>query len=147
MWNAVLIAPGILALALSAISHGQPAPSGSDDEARIEALVSAERAEHEVLVQEAADEEQERVEAEAVAQEEAAEPVTQFPPASGGAVAFEDLAKMTGRSVRIRTTGGRTRVGVVQGVERNEVRLRSRLRGGYAEFTLARKQIVGIEAE
>ena len=144
----MLIASGILALALSAISHGQPAPSGADDEARIEALVSAERAVHEVLVQEAADQEQERVEAEVVAQEEvAAATATQFPPASGGAVAFEDLAKMTGRSVRIRTTGGRTRVGVVQGVERNEVRLRSRLRGGYAEFTLVRKQIVGIEAE
>jgi hypothetical protein len=144
----VLIAPGILALALSAISHGQPAPSGADDEARIEALVSGERTEHEVLVQEAADQEQERVEAEVVAQEEAVEEaVTQFPPGSGGAVAFEDLAKMTGRSVRVRTTSGRTRVGVVQGVERNELHLRTRLRGGYAEYTLARKQIARIEAE
>ena len=137
----MLIVPGILALALSAISHGQPAPASTDDEARIEALVGAERAEHEVLVQE---QEQEREEAAVVAQEEA---VAQFPPASGAAIAFEDLGKMTGRSVRVRTASGSTRVGVVQGVERNELLLRVRLGGGYAEYTLARKQIARIEAE
>ena len=133
-------ASGLLALTLGAVSHGQPAPPAADDEARIEALVGAERATQEVRAQEA---EAAREEEQQQAAEERQVP---FPPPPGTKLAFDDLERMKGRAVRLRTTGGRTREGEVQEVRKNEVWLRSRLGGGYAEFALSRKQIVEIEA-
>src|SRR5262245_59443224 len=122
------LASGLLALALAAASHGQPPPPAADDEARIEALVASEHATEEAEHARAAEEREEAVELEKEHQAE------QFPPAPRTRLAFEDLEKMKGRGVRIRTKAGHTRVGVVQSVDRGDVRLRASLGGGYAEY-------------
>jgi hypothetical protein len=136
----VLAASAIFALTL-AVDFGQPAPAAAADEARIEALVATERAHVEAKAQSA---EEARLEAEELEHEHASE---QFPPTSRARIEFDDLEKMKGRSVRVRTVSGRVRSGVVQEVGRDELHLRDRLRGGYAEYTLSRKQIVEIEAQ
>ena len=136
-----MLVAALIALTFAAVSHGQPPPPASDDEARIEALVASEHATEQEAAVRAEEEREEAVELE---REHKAE---QFPPAPGTRIAFEDLEKMKGRGVRVHTKAGHTRVGVVQEVGKNDVQLRARQRGGYAEYTVARKQIVEIEAE
>jgi hypothetical protein len=136
----VLAVSALFALTL-AVDFGQPAPGAADDEARIEAMVAAERAHVAAKAQSA---EEERLESEEIQREHAIE---QFPPPPGTPIAFEDLEKMKGRAVSVRIVSGRVRNGVVQQVDRNELHLRDRQRGGYAEFTLSRKQITEIQAQ
>jgi hypothetical protein len=136
----VLTATALLALTLAA-DFGQPAPPPAGDEARIEALVAAEHAQHEAKL---ASREEEKQEAEELGREHAIE---QFPPAPRTPIAFDDLEKMKGRGILVHTVAGRTRTGEVQEVGRDQVRLRARYEGGYAEFTLTRKQISDIEAQ
>ena len=142
----LLFTPALLVITLAA-SHGQPAPPAGEDEARIEVLIAAERGEREAR---AAQREVEREAALAVEADDGSgvdQATRQFPPPAGTRIAFEDLDKMKGYAVRVHTRGGYLRTGIVQDVGANEVQLRARMRGGYAEFTVARRQIVGIEAE
>jgi len=127
-------------LALAA-SLGQPAPPAGDDEARIETLMGAEHVEQAARAERV---EQERVEAAELDRVHAEE---QFPPAAGAPIAYEALESMKGRGVRVHTTSGHTRIGIVQDVDKRQVRLRAQLHGGYAEYMVERRQISTIEAE
>ena len=145
----MLLAASAFLAATLAVSHGQPAPPVAEDEARIEALVAAERGEQEIRVEAA-----ERAREDALPDDTGAEAGTEeapapleFPPPPGTKIAFEDLDKMKGYAVRVRTRSGHSRSGTVQQAGRNEVQLRVRMGRGYAEFSVARKQVVEIEAE
>ncbi len=60
-------------------------------------------------------------------------------------IAIADLAAHVGRAVRVRSHGGRQRVGVIESVERDAVTLKVAMGGGYARFSLPYSQITRIE--
>ena len=127
---------GLLAALVLAISPGEPQPPPTEDEARIEELMGVE-----VEAREAA--------AQAVA-EAAAQPLetdsadAPFPPPSGSRVAFDDLPKLVGYSIRVHI-GPRKRTGVIQKADKKAVTMKAPMGGGFASFTLSRSQIDDIE--
>jgi hypothetical protein len=126
----------LLAAAVFAISTGEKPPPALDDEARIEELFNLETGRREAAVREAED--RQAAEAEAVA--------VQFPPPSGGAVEFDDLGKLVGYGVRVHV-GAHVHVGRIQKVLKDAVTLKSAMGGGFAEFTLNKRQISSIEMQ
>lgn len=127
------------AAVFAAASTGEPPPSAVDDEERIEELFNAELAVREVAVRQSED-------AKLAAEAEKAAAAVQFPPPSGATVAFEDLGKLIGYPVRVHL-GPRARVGSIERVAKDIVTLKSPMGGGYAEFTLNKRQITSIEME
>jgi len=129
----------LLAFALAA-TPGVAPPPARDDEQRIEELVSVEKQ----AVQAAAEaKEQEQVALEQKVEEEAK---TQFPPPPGYPVAIEDLPRMMGYYVLIRTKGGGVRRGAVVEIAKDVVVLRARHASGYAEFKVPRRDIASVES-
>jgi hypothetical protein len=130
---------GLLVAAALAVSKGDAPPPAQDDEARIEELFSVEVGQQPTPEQA----EEARV---AAAEAQAAEVAAQFPPPSGAAVEFEDLGKLLGYPVRVRI-GEHVRAGRIQKVAKDSVTLKAPMGGGYAEFTLNKRQISSIEMQ
>lgn len=129
-----------LALPLGAIAqdvHG--------DEARIEALLRAERnggAAHAApaTARPAALRTNEDVAPGIPARKAAPQPE----PAEAAALGFDDLRELRGKAVRIEYVGGGVRVGTVESADRNKVTLNVRMGGGYARYDLARDRVQSV---
>lgn len=61
------------------------------------------------------------------------------------AIAIADLGAHVGKAVRVRSLGGRTRVGRIESVGDAGVTLVSPMGGGYAKYTLPYSQITRVE--
>lgn len=135
-----MLSPLLVAMVL-AISTGEAAPPPTDDEARIEELMGAEVVARETAVEAAAP----ASPADPTDPEAAPAPPMQFPPPPGTEIAFDDLPKMVGYPIRVHL-GGRVRVGSVEKADKKAVTIRTSMGGGFASYTLARKQVDTIEA-
>jgi hypothetical protein len=72
-----------------------------------------------------------------------AEPVVELPPI--GPIQFEDLEKLVGQWVKVKTYNGRVWQGEVKVVKGNEVQLNVTQRGGAALMTLKKNAIMSLE--
>lgn len=68
-----------------------------------------------------------------------------WPPPDPKAIAIADLGAHVGKAVRVRSLGGRTRVGRIESVGDAGVTLVSPMGGGYAKYTLPYSQITRVE--
>jgi len=66
-------------------------------------------------------------------------------PAEHAELGFDDLRKLRGRAVRIEYVGGGVRVGTVESADRDKVTLNVRMGGGYARYDLARDRVQSVE--
>lgn len=66
-------------------------------------------------------------------------------PADPNVIALDALERHVGESVRVRSHGGRTRIGTIESVGAQGVTLKSPMGGGYARYTLPYSQITRIE--
>lgn len=66
-------------------------------------------------------------------------------PADPNEIALDALGHHVGQSVRVRSHGGRTRVGTIESVGAEGVTLKSPMGGGYARYTLPYSQITRVE--
>ena len=73
----------------------------------------------------------------------AAEPPPDLPPV--GPIQFEDLSKLVGQWVKLKTYNGRTWQGQVKAVKGNEVQVTVTQRGGAALMTLKKNAIASLE--
>lgn len=60
-------------------------------------------------------------------------------------IAIADLAAHVGRHVRVRSHGGRVRIGRIESVGGDRLTLTTPMGGGFAKYTLPFSQITGIE--
>lgn len=72
-----------------------------------------------------------------------APPPVELPPV--GPIQFEDLEKLVGQWIKVKTYNGRTWQGEVKAVKNNEVQLNVTQRGGAALMTLKKNAIMTLE--
>jgi len=65
-------------------------------------------------------------------------------PAEPAELGFDDLRGMRGQVVRIVSTGGGVRVCTVESADRQKVTLNVRMGGGYARYDLARERVQSV---
>ncbi|WP_300616309.1 hypothetical protein [Dokdonella sp.] len=148
-----------LALALSAVSA--TAATLEEDEARIDALIRAERAARAhgaaprgVAGTQAAGTQRDDVQAEPdvpVAAAVVAPPATPHDdwlavPDRGAGLSFAELAGHVGERVTIVTSNDRVHRGVINSADERQVTLRVSRRGGNATYTLSRAQVLRVDA-
>ncbi|HET9484567.1 MAG TPA: hypothetical protein VFO79_11475 [Xanthomonadales bacterium] len=66
-------------------------------------------------------------------------------PPDPDSIAIADLAAHVGRHVRVRSHGGRSRIGRIESVGSDRLTLTTPMGGGFAKYTLPFSQITGIE--
>lgn len=126
-----------------------PAQAGTleQDEARIDALIRAERAEQQ-RSRMLASAEPVPVAATVVAPAVAAVPNEDWlapPPLDDGGLRFDDLTRYVGGRVTIVTVGQRVHRGVIRSVDARQVILQVRRAGGNATYALHRDQVARID--
>lgn len=139
-----------LALALAAVSAG--AATLEEDEARIEALIRAERVGSAAkrlapppAVAAAEQEEPVPVVASVVAPPPTPHDEWLAAPSRAAGLPFAELANHIGQRVAITTAGERVHRGVVGSADARQVTLRVKRPGGNATYTLTRNQVLRVD--
>jgi len=115
------------------------------DEARIEALLRAERNAGVVHAPSAPGKPNALRSHASEAAEAPRVPVSPQPqPVAPSELGFDDLRKMRGKVVRIVAVGGGVRVGTIEAADRQKVTLNVRMGGGYARYDLARDRVQSV---